>query len=182
MLIQQRISWTISFKNQSKGKITFLAGDFNFNLIKYRQNKGTAKFLKHLFSNNFIPQITLLTRFTSSSKTRIDIFIDNQEFLTISGNFTTSISECLPQFTIIESFKELYETNKDKFSYRNIKKFNQKFFNKELKCIGLSLATKNDDLDLCFRTFFHLSIKTLDKHAPMKQGIRKANMKVEHYY
>ena len=30
-------------------KATFLAGDFNFNLVKYNQNKGTAEFLEHLF-------------------------------------------------------------------------------------------------------------------------------------
>ena len=31
----------------------------------------------------------------------------------------------------------------------------------------------NNDLDLGFRIFFHLFNKTLDKHAPIKQGIRK---------
>ena len=36
-------------KIKAEGKETFLAGDFNFNLIKYNQNKGTAEFLQHLF-------------------------------------------------------------------------------------------------------------------------------------
>ena len=78
---------------------------------------------------------------------------------------TTSISDHLPQFIMTENFKELYEINKDKFSYRNFKNFNEKYFIEELRCIDWSLATKNGDLD-----FFPLFNKNLDKHAPMKQG------------
>ena len=51
-------------KIEVEGKATFSAGDFNFHLIKYNQNKGTTEFLEKLFSNNFIPQITLPTRST----------------------------------------------------------------------------------------------------------------------
>ena len=40
-----------------------------------------------------------------------------------------------------------------------------------LKSTDWSLATKNNDLD--FMTYFHLFNKTLDKHAPLKKGIRK---------
>ena len=56
-------------------------------------------------------------------------------------------------------FKELYETNEGKSSYIKFKKFSEKCFNEELKCIGLPLVTKNDDLDLGFRTFFLLLCK-----------------------
>ena len=54
-------------KIKAEGKGTFLAGDFNFNLIKYNQNKGTAEFLEHLFSNNFTLHITLSMRSTLTS-------------------------------------------------------------------------------------------------------------------
>ena len=37
-------------KNKAEGKVIFLPGDFNFNLIKYNQNKDTGEFLEHLFS------------------------------------------------------------------------------------------------------------------------------------
>ena len=42
-----------------------------------------------------------------------------------------------------------------------------------MKSIDWSLVTENNDLHLGFRTFFHLFNKILDKHAPVKQGIRK---------
>ena len=60
-------------------KTTFLAGDFNFNLKKYNQNKGTTEFLEHLFSDNFFLQITLQARSTLTSQTLVDnIFFNNQ--------------------------------------------------------------------------------------------------------
>ena len=74
------------------------------------------------------------------------------------------------QFIILENFKKLCGiTTKIKFTYRNL----FECFNEELKTIDWSSATKNNDLDLGFRTFFHLLNKTLDKHAPLKQGIKK---------
>ena len=99
------------------------------------------------------------------------IFLLTAKYFAVSGNLATSISYLLPQFIIIENFKELYETNKGKFSNRNFKKLNEKYFNVELKCIDWFLATKNNNLD--FRTFFHVFNKTLDKHVPRKQGMRK---------
>ena len=85
-------------KIRAESKTTVLAGDFNLSFIKYNKNKGTAKFLEHLFSNNFILRITLLTRSTSSSQTLIDnIFINNQAFCSVSGNLTTLIPNYLTQ-------------------------------------------------------------------------------------
>ena len=58
-----------------------------------------------------------------------------------------------------------------KITYRNFEDFDKKCFNEGLKSIDWSLGTENNDLG--FRTFFHLFNKTLDKHAPLKHGIRK---------
>ena len=124
-------------KIKAEGKDTFLAGDFNFNLIRYNQNKGTVEFLEHLFPNNFTPHITLPTRSTLRSKTLIDnIFFNSQSHRSVSGNLTTSISDHLPQFIILENFKKLCDfTSQIKFTYRNFKDFDEKCFNEELKSI-----------------------------------------------
>ena len=88
-------------KIKAEGKDNFLAGDFNFNLIKYNQNKGTAEFLEYLFSKNFTPHITLPTRPTLTSQTLINIFLKSQSHWSVSENSTTSISDHLPQFIIL---------------------------------------------------------------------------------
>ena len=73
----------------------------------------TYKFLEQLFNNNFTPQITLPTRLTEKTATLIDnIFVKGQTQNYNSGNITTSISDYLPQFIIIEKGKGDKPTNK----------------------------------------------------------------------
>ena len=88
-----------------ENKSTLLTGDFNVNLINYNK-RGTYNFLELLCNYNFTPQITLPTRVTEKSATLIDnIFVNNPSFKYLSGNITTSISDHLPQFIILENFK-----------------------------------------------------------------------------
>ena len=72
-----------------------------------------------------------------TSQTLIDnIFLNSQSHRPVSGNLTTSISDHLPQFSILENFKKLCDiTSKIKFTYRNFKNFDEKCFNEELKSI-----------------------------------------------
>ena len=82
-----------------------MTGDFNLNLLNYTKNIGTFEFLESVFSNNFTPQINLPTRITETSSTLIEnILISSQENVYTSGNLTTSISDHLQQFTIVERF------------------------------------------------------------------------------
>ena len=90
-----------------ENKITLLTVDFNVNLINYDKKRGTYNFFELLFNQNFTPQITLPTRVNEKSATLIDnIFVNNPSFKYLCGNITTSISDHLPQFIILENFKE----------------------------------------------------------------------------
>ena len=122
-------------KIKAEGKAKFLAGDVNFNLIKYNQNKRSEEIPEHLFSNNFTPYIILPTRSILTSQTLIDnIFFNNQSYRSVSGNLTTSISDYLPQFVVLENFKKLCDiASKVKFTYRNFKDFDKKMFKQRVK-------------------------------------------------
>ena len=92
-------------KNLNKENKVILTGDFNVNLLNFGRKRGTHQFLEELFHNNYTPQITLPTRITDRSATLIDnIFLNTQRHKQTSGNITTSISDHLPQFTILEKF------------------------------------------------------------------------------
>ena len=113
-----------------ENKSTLLTGDFNINLIYYNKKRGTYNFLELLFNHNFTPQITLPTRVTEKSATLTDyIFLNNPSFKYISGNITTSISDHLPLFIILENFKgsnlkrEQISTSYRDFGYFNIDSF-----------------------------------------------------------
>ena len=93
-------------KIQTEKKFSVLAGDFNLNLIKYSQTTGISQFLEIILSHNFMPQITLPTRVTGRTATLIDnALINSYENKCTSGNITTSVSDHLSQFLIIENFK-----------------------------------------------------------------------------
>ena len=93
-------------KIKQESKRATLAGGFNLNLIKYTQKTGANQFLEIVLSNNFMPQVTLLTRVAQKSPTLFDnILINHYKCKCISGNITNSISDNL-SFIIFENFKE----------------------------------------------------------------------------
>ena len=90
-------------KLDKEKKQVYLLGDFNLDLLQTENNDKIGEYYDILTSHLFVPHITLPTRITSSSKTLIDnIFSNDPDFSTgISGNFTFSISDHLPQFLIL---------------------------------------------------------------------------------
>ena len=158
-----------------ENKNCILTGDFNLNLLKHAKSPGVSKFLENLLSHNFMPQITLPTRITEKTATLIDnILINNNVLNCISGNITTSISDHLPQFIVLDS---LLGTSTDEssfqFLYRSFKNFNEENFSNDINQINWTFATENNDINLGFETLLRLIDKMLDKHAPVKKCIRK---------
>ena len=93
-------------KIYTEKKFSVLAGDFNLNLIKYSKTTGINQFLAITLSHHFLPRITLSTRVTARTATFIDnILITSYENKCTFGSITTSVSDHLPQFLIIETFK-----------------------------------------------------------------------------
>ena len=85
-----------------KQKFVFLLGDFNVNLLNYNEHNQTNEFLDSLTSNSFIPLILQPIVITSHSNTLVDnIFSTNVIDPDISGNLTATISDHLPQFSLI---------------------------------------------------------------------------------
>ena len=79
----------------SKGnKSVFLLGDFNVDLLKYDEHAPKNEFLDSLSSHMFLPHIVQTTRICTASKTLIDnIFVNIHTPSSVSGNFTSSISD-----------------------------------------------------------------------------------------
>ena len=111
-------------------KSIFLLGDFNVNLLNYNEHNQTNEFLDSLASNSFIPLILQPTRITSHSNTLIDnIFSNVIDPDIISGNLTATISDHLPQFSIIPNMFGNISGNKSNIFERDWSKFDQE------KCI-----------------------------------------------
>ena len=90
--------------NKESSKKIFLLGDFNIDLLQYETSEPVINFVDTLSSNFLSPLILLPRRISSSSSTLIDNIFRNVSFNSniVLGNFTPTVSDHLPQFTIKE--------------------------------------------------------------------------------
>ena len=93
------------FRNE---KDVLVVGDFNIDLLKFKDNFHINNFLEMFISSGYIPKITLPTRLGQRSGSLIDnIFVkmsDDYSFAT-SGILMSQISDHLPCFTILDYLK-----------------------------------------------------------------------------
>lgn len=149
-----------------KNQKTALAQDLNFNLLNYNKKSETHLLVEGIFTNNFLPKITLPARVTKNSATLIEkILIRKEEAKTICCNYTTSISGHFPQFLILEDLldKRLMDTKPTKM-VRNFKNFNEKVFVKDIKVVDWSVAIFNNT-GKCFENIIIIVKNLLNKHA-----------------
>ena len=112
-----------------KQKSIFLLGEFHVNLFNYNQHNQANEFLDSLASNSFISLILQPTRITSHSNTLTDnIFSNVIDPDIISGNLTATISDHLPQCSIIPNMFGNIPGNKSNIYERDWSKFDRENF------------------------------------------------------
>ena len=160
-------------------KSVFLLGDFNVNLLNYNEHNQTNEFLVSLASNSFIPLILQPTRITRHSNTLIDNIFSNVIDLDItSGNFTATISDHLPQFSIIPNMFGNIQSNKSNIYERDWSKFDRENFILGYFSFDLEDLLKIDELDADNSTkmFLDKINMLLDTYAPLKR-VKKYKLK-----
>ena len=139
-----------------------LLGDFNLTPV----NKSMVDFLSTHDLNNLINEPTC---FTGKTPTCIDLILTNQkQYFMKSKTFITGISDFRALTTSI--MKQTYSKGNPKIKfYRNYKQFNKDHFDIDLKQKLRSLP------NLTYEDFEDTFLRTLDKHAPIKKKILRAN-------
>ena len=160
-------------------KSIFLLGGFNVNLLNYNEHNQTYKFLDSLASNSFIPLILQPTRITSHSNTLIDnIFSDVFDPDIVSRNLTATISDLLPQFSIIPNMFGNIIGNKSKIYERDWSKFGRENFIPDYFSVEWKDLLKIDELnaDNSTKTYLDKINILLDTYEPLKR-INKYKLK-----
>ena len=99
--------------------------------------------------------------------------INSQENVCTSGNLTTSISDYLPQFTIIENLLSDTSVKKGvKTLKRDFSKFHSDNFIRDFKSVNWSVATQNN-ANIGFENFMLIINNLLDKYAPFKEQAKR---------
>ena len=133
-------------KLSNENKDIMIMGDFNVNLVNYNDDKNTGNFLDTMFSQSFLPYITISTRITRNTKTLIDnIYFNKPLNNVISGNLSSIISDHLIQFLIEPS----------DFSEKSSKTLNRQ------RCILTNLSLRLNLLKLIGMAFALLLIQMI---------------------
>ena len=106
-----------------KNKLTIVVGDFNYNLLNQEKDKYSAMFLNTMMNNNFQPCILEPTRITANNKPSLidNIFLNTVEKDVHAGNFTTKLSDHLPQFMFIDDAMPIpTKKNRENGIYQNL--------------------------------------------------------------
>jgi hypothetical protein len=150
-----------------------LMGDFNIDLLSYRESQVVSNYFESLCSHSLFPTIILPTRVTLKTKTLIDnIFMNSFSDNMSSGNLTISISDHLAQFVCIPGKPPI--KNKIKSFRRNLKKFDTNTFIEEISNINWELHIKeNDSVNESINFFLKTFENVLNRHAPYKELTKK---------
>ena len=150
------------------GKLVYILGDFNIDLLKFETCKFSHEFLTTLQSYHFLPCIDKPTRVYGNSATLIDnIFTNYPEYISLSGNIVSDISDHYTQFCISSKRKHLNPKSNEKI--RDFTKFSASDFIDDLSNVNFYLESNHVDVDQMFSHFYKQFNSLINKHAPLKK-------------
>ena len=158
--------------NNEKDKQIYIAGDFNFDLLKVSTDQPTSDFFDIMTSNFLLPTISLPTKINNINNTLIDNIFTNQfDPDLISGNITVGISDHLPSFLIKPNANQHHLPKKQNIYRRNFKNFNQENFFLDLLAIDWdkTLEIHKHDANHSFNSFYLEIDKLLNFYIPLKR-------------
>ena len=148
---------------------TYVCGDFNIDLIKYKQHEQTDTFVNKMFSLGYKPLIKKPTRITAYSSTLIDnIFTNVLDLKHRSGVVIADISDHLPIIINSLSIKNLQINS---FRSHKRKMLHKDKFIDELKNADWDFITNCTDVNSSYNTFIDFFLNSLDKHCPYESKL-----------
>ena len=128
-------------KIKHENKLFIIAGDFNYNLLKFENDNHINEFVNNMLGNYFQPCILEPTRYTDHSKPSLvdNIFINSVDKKTTSGNIIDKITDHLPNFIILENI--INKNSKQKIKIRNYKKFDEASYLQDLQSFAVTTNT-----------------------------------------
>jgi hypothetical protein len=160
-----------------ESKKVFIAGDFNYDLLKVSTHNATFEFFDTMMSNLLLPTITLPTKINRGNNSLIDnIFTNHLHPDTKSGNITINLSDGhLPSFLIIPKQKQNHLPKKHNIISHNPKNFDKDDFILDyfsIDCDEVIDATRKD-ANFAMENFITKFNELLDKHLPLRKMTQK---------
>ena len=170
----------IELLNESLSKIirenkkVLLAGDFNFDLLRYETNPNIGNFLQMMLNNGYQPCITEPTRIINGNRpSLVDNIFSNSVETCISGNIFDKITDHLPSFVIVENVKNKPKNNIIK--RRNMKNSDELKYQADLLLLWRELLGNSDlkNAETAYDFFHKKHCGIINKHYPIEILTRK---------
>ena len=160
-------------------KEIIIAGDFNMNLLDFKQNKKLQSFLNIMFGHSMVPVINKPTRVTKNTATAIDhIFINSVTTVKIkTGIIKSDISDHFPIFFVADYNIHIKET-KERFKFRrDLSHISVEKFKYKLRTVSWDSITNSADANNAYDNFIEIFSSFYDECFPKK----KINLKPQKY-
>ena len=153
-----------------RNKKIYIAGDFNFDLLKSSTHSDTSNFYNKVSSNLLIPLIALPTKINKKNNTLIDNIFTNQfNDDTISGNLTVNISDHLPSFIMSPRTNQNHLPKKHNIYTRDFKNFDRENFILDILGTNWNNTIIQDNADLSFNQLLDTLNVIIDKYMHLKK-------------
>ena len=171
---ENKLELLLNKLNREKNKKVYLAGDFNFDLLKVNRHDETSVFFNKMMSNFLLPVISIPTKINTVNDTLIDnIFTNEFNPDLISGNFTEDISDHLPSFLIIPKSNMNKLPKEHNIFTRDLNKVNYENFFLDLLAINMDEISSNPDANTAFINLYESTHKVIDEHMPLRKITNK---------
>ena len=168
---------TVFSKAKIERKLVFLMGDLNINLLNYDSNTATNEFLNFMVSQYLLPHILHPTRITDHLSTIIDnIFTNNTDYETISGNILTLITDHFPQFIILKKMSINYKSCS--YYQHDYSNFDEQKLIDDVVSQPVMFSDLDIDVNRMFDEFHDNLAALIERHAPLKK-VSKKNLKLK---
>ena len=159
-------------------KISFIAGDFNLNVLDYSNDGPTTQFIDLMVSHNFFPTISKPTRLGATSNTLLDCIFTNSLAPATSGVILEfGISDHLPILLSTDLPDEEKRIHSSFNSRRNITPENVAGFNNWLTAAFADFRTI-DSPDMALQNLISTIHSGIDQFLPIiKQNRKTAALK-----
>ena len=152
-------------------------------MLQYETSEPVNNFVDTTFSSNFLSFLILLPpRISNSSSTLIDNIFCNVNFNKniISGNFTSTVFDHLPQFAIIEGFFANSPKSESNIFIRNWRNFDQNLFISDSENVswGELIDVNKENVNVSFNNYLYNIDSLLKKHTPLKR-LNKQELKFQ---
>ena len=175
--IDKKINHVTNILSKEKNKRIYIAGDFNFDLLKYSHHPETANFFDKMTSNLLVPLILIPTKINTKNDTLIDNIFTNQfNSQTITGNLAVNFSDGhLPSFAIFPKPNQNHLPKKHNIYVRGkLEGENKENFLIDLAAIDMrkDVIVDNDPDKSLNNLLFH-SDRLTDEYLPAKKLTNK---------